>query len=267
MTQLQEKLLEMLGVFHEFCKENGLSYFALGGTALGAERHKGFIPWDDDVDVGMPRRDYEKLKALVENKQLGDYVFEFPSNKKDFVYAYGKMYDTRTTLVENTRYKTKRGIFLDIFPLDGAGKTLEESKKYFKVVHKKINLLSTKSLAWRKGRKLYKNVAIILMRLFPVNQTKLKQKIDKLSSKIDYDSVNYVANYSGNWAEREISKKQWFGKPRECDFENMKIYAPEMADEYLTAVYGDWKRLPPEEKRVSHHDFLVLDLNKSYLED
>ena len=93
MTDLQIKLLNMLEDFHKICIEYNLSYYVIGGTALGAIRHKGFIPWDDDIDVGMPRDDYERLKNLSKTLSLPEYEFEF-SGKKDFTYTYGKMYDT-----------------------------------------------------------------------------------------------------------------------------------------------------------------------------
>ncbi len=264
MTELQQKLFEMLKFFHELCKKENLRYYLLGGTALGAARHQGFIPWDDDIDVGMPRADYEKLKKISETNDKGKYCFEFPSKEKDFTYAYGKMYDTTTTLIENTRYKTKRGIFIDIFPLDGAGNNKQESLRNFKKIDKKANLLYTATLAWRNGRNPYKNIALSLMQLIPINQAKLKLKIDKMASLIDYDSVEYIANFFGNWHEKEIAEKQWFGAPTEYTFEGIKVFGPENMDAYLTALYGDWRTPPPIEKQISHHDYLFLDLNLPY---
>ena len=109
MNDMQKKLVDMLQWYHEFCKKHNLNYYAVGGTCLGAVRHQGFIPWDDDIDVGMPREDYNRFEALMkEEGNSGKYVLEMPFENKDFVYAYGKLYDTTTTLIENTRYKTKR---------------------------------------------------------------------------------------------------------------------------------------------------------------
>ena len=97
MTELQSRLLEMLKWFHEFCTKNNLTYYAVGGTTLGAVRHNGFIPWDDDIDVGLPRPDYEKLKQIAKDKvnEKTKYYIEFPSDKKEYAASYGKMYDLK----------------------------------------------------------------------------------------------------------------------------------------------------------------------------
>ena len=269
MTELQRELLKILKWFHGFCVENNLRYYAVGGTLLGAVRHKGFIPWDDDIDIGMPRKDYDKMIEIMKNQDGGSvYKLETPLENRDFVYQFCKLYDTSTTLIENTRYKTKRGIYLDIFPLDGIGNTLEESKKNFKAIDKKNNYIMTKVCALSKHRKFYKNLAIILSRCipFPSWQNTLR-KLTQICRSRDYDEYTYVANLVGNWHEREIVKREWMGAPILYKYEDIQIYGPRDADKYLEAVYGDYMQLPPEEKRQSHHDYLYLDLNKSYLDE
>ena len=267
MNNSQERLLVMLDYFHNFCIENNLRYYVIGGTALGTARHQGFIPWDDDVDVGMPRVDYEKMKKLVNNKQFGNYYFEYYGKKKDYVYPYCKMYDISTTLIENTRYKTKRGIYIDIFPLDGVGDTKKEALINFRKIDRLINLFETKVCAIRKGRKLYKNMAILLMRLIPeflISRNRLIKKIEKNSKKYNFDKANYIANFAGNWHEKEIFERRVLGKPSEYMFEDIKVMGPENIDDFLTGVYGDWRTPPPIEKQVTHHDYVFLDLNTSY---
>ncbi len=269
MTELQIKLTEMLRSFHELCEREGMRYYLLGGTALGAARHGGFIPWDDDIDVGMPRRDYEKLREMSAELKIGSFCFEFPE-KKDFVYPFAKMYDRTTTLIENTRYKTKRGIYIDIFPLDGAGETREEAVSRFREIDKKTNLLSAMTCAWREGRALYKNLATVAMKLVPefiLSSKKLKKELDGMASALDYDSSVYVANYFGNWHEKEISERAWFGTPTPYKFEDITVYGPENFDAYLTSLYGDWRTPPPKEKQVTHHDYILVDLNAPYIEE
>ncbi len=267
MTELQSRLLEMLEIFHRLCVEAGLSYYVLGGTALGAERHNGFIPWDDDVDVGLPRPDYERLKELTQARDMGVYRFEYPGEEKDFVYPYGKMYDTRTTLIENTRYQTKRGIYIDIFPLDGLGDNEENSLAHFRKIDRLVNLLCCKTCGIREGRKLYKNLAIRVIRCVPdglLSAKKLALSIEAQSKKYAYEESQYVANCVGNWHEREIVRREWLGTPRLGKFQGIDVLCPENADAYLTAIYGNWRVVPPAEKQVSHHDYVMIDLHKPY---
>ena len=268
MNEMQKKLVDMLSWYHEFCKKHNLNYYAVGGTCLGAVRHQGFIPWDDDIDVGMPREDYLRFEALMKKEgNSGQYVLEMPFENKDFVYAYGKLYDTSTTLIENTRYKTKRGLNIDIFPLDGAGNSEEESRALFKKVDDKVNLLCTQVCAVSGHRKWYKNAAIVLLRYMPGLSWKktMKQIIELSSSRSFYEDV-YVANYSGAWHYKEITKRAYFGTPQEMDFEDIKINCPQDTDSYLKGLYGNYMQLPPKEKQVSHHDYLFVDLEKGYKE-
>lgn len=267
MTEIQQKLLLMLASFHNICDEKRLRYYIIGGTALGAMRHGGFIPWDDDVDVGMPREDYEELKKYVSKRRFGHYIFEYPGQKKDYVYPFGKMYDTTTTLVENTKYKTRRGIFLDIFPLDGIGDNYEEAITNFRKIDRLVNLLMTCVCAIRKNRRTYKNIAILLMRLIPdfiINESLIIKKIETKSASLSYDKCKYVANLMGNWHEKEIVERKWLGNPKECRFEEITVMCPENCDAYLSSLYGKWRELPPTNKQVSHHDFISIDLSNSY---
>lgn len=269
MTDLQKQLTSMLSWFHEFCTQNGLRYYAMGGTALGAVRHNGFIPWDDDIDVGMPREDYNRLKELTSSiNGCTPYFLEFPSDKKDFVYPYGKLYDTSTTLVENTRYATKRGIFIDIFPLDGIGNTKEEVAKRFKKIDRLNSLFYTSTCALRSGRKWYKNIAIIVSRCIPsfiLDARRISDKTNRIASQLPFDSCEYVANCFGAWHEKEIHERRVYGQPKLCKFEWTEIYVQEDVDAYLTGLYGDYMKLPPVEKQVTHHDYIYLNLNESYI--
>ena len=185
MTDLQAKLLEMLKWYHDFCVEHNLRYYALGGTLLGAVRHKGFIPWDDDIDVGMPRSDYNKFLALA--KEIpSPYVLETPQSlAKDFVYAFSKIYNTQTTLIEKGKKNIKRGIYLDIFPLDGLGNEKQEAVRQFNRTAKLVKKLAVRVSPLRKGRGKLKNFAVVLARLSPqwiINDKKLALKLDAVAS-------------------------------------------------------------------------------------
>lgn len=268
MTEVQEKLLDMLGWFHRLCVENNLRYYAIGGTMLGAQRHQGFIPWDDDIDVGMPREDIEKLERIISRDNSERYVFETPeTEEKDYFYPFYKLYDTSTTLIENTKRAIKRGIYIDIFPLDGIGNTLEESNRNYKKVKFLDDLLMAKVAGFRKGRKFYKNLVVALFRLIPINDKKILHRLIAQCKKIKWDDSAWGGNLVGAWGMREIMPREIMGTPKLYKFENIEIYGVQKPDEYLTKMYGDWQKLPPEEKRVTHHDYILCDLNKSYIED
>lgn len=270
LSEFQERLIPLLEWFHDYCVSNNLTYYVLGGTMLGAIRHKGFIPWDDDLDVGMPRGDYEKFVRMTKNKKYNDFVVEgIDTDNRDFYYGYAKVYDTKSVLVENTRYKIKRGLYIDVFPLDGAGDKKEDIDKIFQPIYKRYQFLLARTCGIREGRKWYKNMIIYMARLIPdffVDNKKLMLSIDELCKKRSYEDCEYIGSFYGNWGVKEILKKEIMGKPILYDFENLKVYGAEKYDEYLSHLYGDWRKLPPKDKQITHHDYLYCDLNSSYIE-
>ena len=267
--EMQQKLLEMMKWFHAFCVDNNLQYYALAGTMLGVARHEGFIPWDDDLDVGMPRRDYDKLYELLSYNPGDRYILETPeSQARDYNYCFTKLYDTQTTLVENLKYKIRRGVYIDIFPLDGMGNTEIESKKHFSKIDRKFKLVLAHTTGIRKGRKLIKNVAVIISQtvLTPfIHDKKLIRRISELCREKNYEEYQYGGNSFGAYGFKEIMPRSVMGTPTLYKFEDMEIYGVEQVDEYLSRLYGNWRELPPKEKRVSHHDYIEIDLEKSYL--
>ena len=273
INEIHDRLTLMMEWFHEYSIQHKIPYFMIGGTMLGAVRHDGFIPWDDDVDIGVPREDFERMlecaKDLPENSR---YVFEsYHDERDDFEYPFAKMYDTTTTLIENKRKKPKRGLFIDIFPIDGIdGKTKEEAFKSFKPLKKELNILAAITCEVRQGRVWWKNLIVKVVGWFPWiggGFHKTMRRIDTLCKKNGYYEADYVGNLVGLRREREIVPKEYFGTPKLYKFEKTEFYGVSRADEYLTNIYGDWKKLPPAEKRKSDHSYLYLDLDHSYLEE
>lgn len=261
------KLLNMLQWFHEICVEHGLRYYVVGGTMLGTIRHNGFIPWDDDIDVAMPRKDY--ITFLEQFKGNSIYRVEYPSfENKDYSYLYAKIYDTSTTLIEHRRFNVKRGIYIDVFPLDGIGNSNEEAQRNFSKIYKCNKLHDMIVCAFRNNRKWYKNLSIVFGRIVSpllISERKLNMYINELCKQNDFDNSEYVGNLIGNWGYKELMNRSFFGEPKEYKFEDIVVYGVEKPHEYLTSLYGDYMKLPPMEKRVSHHDNIEINLNNSYL--
>ena len=266
INPLQQKLLEIFTWLVDFLHQHELRYYMIGGTMLGAVRHGGFIPWDDDIDIAMPRKDYEKLIALLKNP-VDHYVVEsIKGEAADYVYSYAKLYDMNTSMTELARKNVKRGVFIDIFPLDGIGNTLEEGYKNYKKIDRVNMLCAMCNCIYRKDRKWWKNCAVLVGRLLPFSARNFSYKSDKLCAQHDFDEYEYVGNLMSTYRAREIMRKEIFGTPTLYDFEGIKAYGPEKYDEYLSILFKDWRQLPPEDKRHSAHDFIDLDLSKPYRE-
>lgn len=266
LSDMQKKLLEIFGYVHELCIANNIKYYTMGGTTLGAVRHQGFIPWDDDIDIGLPRDDYEKLIRIfpkANNKYVLESVY---SNNDDFCYSFSKIYDTSTTLIENTSTRIKRGVYIDLFPIDGAGNSNKYSLSF---VHIEIlkKLLTLRTIKRSGLRKWYKNTLLYVVQHMPkciFGEKRLAQRINTLCKKKSYNESQYVGVLLGLFGIKEILVKDCFGNPTLTKFEDMYVNIPEKPEMYLTSLYGDWRKLPPVEKRVTHHDY-ELNLNKSYL--
>lgn len=269
LTDTQKCLLNMLDWLDSFLNQNSINYYVIGGTMLGAVRHGGFIPWDDDIDVGLPRPDYDRFITLF--KENEKYILETPyEGNSGFLYTYSKLYDKHTTLIERQRNSIKRGIYIDVFPLDGLGNTYDEAYNIFSNVDRHNMLLMTRTCALRKQRNWKKNAAIVLGRMIPefiLNTKKLSLKVDSLCKEKNYYDCQFVGNLNGTYREREIINKRIFGIPTEYKFENIIVKGPEKADEFLTQIYHDWRKLPPVDKRGVQHDFIYCNLNEPYLEE
>jgi lipopolysaccharide cholinephosphotransferase len=250
--------LEMLVDFDRFCTEHQLRYYLHCGTLLGAVRHQGYIPWDDDIDVSMPRWDYEQFIRLYNEQRVNpDYeVISFLQNP-DFYLPFAKLIHRRTQLAEAVDSDLKLGIYLDIFPLDNMGDTKEEAKRLFDEVYVLRQKLIVQNLKLIKERSLYKNIAIFFMKLFAGKNKRrgLIRQIDEKCRKYESEKIGrYIAvNCAANYGEKEIMPGEWYEDYIVVPFEEYRFRIPAGYDGNLKQFYGDYMKLPPEEKRKSHH--------------
>lgn len=261
--ELQLKLLEMMKVLHDVCKKHDITYFMIGGTMLGAIRHKGFIPWDDDIDIGIPRNDYNKLLSLPQSEWPENIKLKTPYNATDYIYPFSKIMDTNTTLIEDVVDGILGGVYIDIFPIDGVGNNMLSAKLRYAIFLWKKGLLRYNQENERK-KTLIKRVVHYYAR--KRNLISLYKSVENFMSKKDYCKSKIVANYAGSYGFNEFVDKSLFGSPKLYKFEDTEFYGLEDPLKYLTNIYGDFMKLPPIDKRKSHHKFILIDLNTPFSE-
>lgn len=258
---LQEIELENLRMLMEICEKNHLRYYLIGGSLLGAMRHRGFIPWDDDIDVGLPRPDYNRfvqiakeylpahmdVKTMTSDPNYKCYFTRLINNKKKIYWDHGQ-------------YTAVIGVWMDVFPLDGLPENpLLRKMQVFRVKLNKalykftqIDYVSTN----RTNRPLSERVLIRFAQLTRIgrlmNADRRLEKLDQALQRYDYDASAYAWNFSGCYGKREIVPHIQLGGSRTAQFEGMQVSIPEAAEDYLTSIYGDYMKLPPEDQRRSH---------------
>ena len=265
MNEMQFKLLEMFKWLDRFLRSNQIPYYVIGGTMLGAVRHHGFIPWDDDIDIAVPRNEYEKLIHLLKEKTEHYIIESATTRKKGFIYNFAKFYDTNTSMTELARHNVKRGLFIDVFPLDGIGNNIDEALMNYKRIDNYNMLLAMKCCKYRSDRAWWKNILLFFGRMLPVSVDWLLDRIDLECKKHSFENCNYVGNLVSTYRSREIMKKEFFGTPTEYQFEDITVFGPEKYEEYLSQLFHDWRQIPPENQRHPAHDFIDLDYNTPYL--
>ena len=245
IDELHQLILNIGKEFHRICTKNNIPYYMLGGTMLGAIRHKGFVPWDDDMDFGIPREYFVKAIGLIRNNLNSNYRL---TTVEDNVGIFGeivKIEDVRTIVQEKTRLKTSStyGVFIDIFPLDYTNNNYGRfSHNVF--IHRWIK--AERYVEEGKASNPYASLAILISKIFGKYfwVRNIKYLVRKKGS--------YIANYCGAWGERETVPKEVMGTPVLYHFEDTYFYGVVNPQKYLSYLYGDYMKLPPEDDRHIH---------------
>lgn len=271
-TEWNRTILDALKALISICEKHQLRYYCCAGTAIGAVRHHGIIPWDDDIDVIMPRPDYDRLLEIAKQENWGKYELVTPFNTDAYPLYFSKIVNRETTLIEERDRPCVLGLYVDIFPLDATDDDREKALALFDKNAKIINRLNAVSThnrfvdyitllgstkTW--GRFAIKTLAFFFRQSI---RRRLLRQLDEIAHRYDFDTAKNVLVYTGSYGHREVFPKAWLGKGKAFPFEDTTVLLPEEYDKYLRNFFGDYMQLPPEEQRVEKHLRAYLNMER-----
>lgn len=260
LNDFHARLADLMQRVHDICVANNVRYTLIGGSLIGAIRHHGFIPWDDDMDIAMPYEDFIRFRDIVFLRKYDGMEFDLAGYSNDYFSPFIKAYDSNTTFVEGDRTENPKGIFIDIFPIAYAGDTKEEALKEFRKHRFLQSLLKRKHYRFHTGvvREAFLTIAAkfcsvhFLMGRIYRHYEKLSASFKKLASDMDGTEKGIVP--SALFAHYELK-----------EFDGHEFYVISAYDDYLKCVFGDYMQLPPVNKRKPHH-IEYMNLNLPYKE-
>ena len=271
-AQLEEK--NILDRVVNILDKYNLRYFLIYGTLLGAIRHKGFIPWDDDIDIAMPRPDYEKLQEIVRNDKelLGNNMYFHSYELGNLNMPYTKVYNYNIR-IDDWRYNDKyeKYLWIDIFPIDGFPSDDKKVEKMFKKASRWRKILMYRKMVFKfllSQKSFYKNVlkffSKIIFSIFPSRFA--SKRIISINKKNKYEDCDFVGDFVWGDGPQEKVEKYLYEEYIDVEFEGSKYKGLKHYDKYLSKTYGDYMKLPPEEKRKTH-SFKAWRVNENEKED
>lgn len=228
LRPIWRELLDIYQVYSWICDKYNFKYWVAYGTLIGAVRHHGFIPWDDDFDVIMPREDYERFQAVVQAELPDGYVWKSIYTDSSYGHTFGKVFkqqpDVIARVAEESNLDLVQGLFVDVFPFDGLPRT-------------KFGMF-----VWHVIRSILRRYASI-------------RTVDWFISRIPYGKAEFVGDANSDWG-KIVKRREWASKLVYVPFDSIEVPVPENYDAFLRSEYGDYTQLPPESSRVPAHQSL-----------
>ncbi|MCH8492466.1 MAG: LicD family protein [Idiomarina sp.] len=251
-NEFRDELLEVLRTFHEFCETHGLKYYLIGGGLIGAVRHGGFIPWDDDIDVALSRDDFQKLIALQDKVPAG-FKLQEPFLGDEYSNTMVRMHSTRLLVQQDFLKKFNIGPWIDVFPLDNTfDNRLARKAHFFAAYLLKVFSASRLGGVQVTGSVKAKLKLLLYYVLRPIPLRWCAGAYNKVMM-LKRKPGTYMANLTGRWREKEIIARPELAKRALYDFETIKVYSFADYDKWLGRVYGSYMELPKEQDRVPDH--------------
>lgn len=270
IEETQQYAYGILKFIADICEEQNIRYFLVWGTLIGAVRHKGFIPWDDDVDICMPRSDYNRFINYMDSMTDNRYQLYREGKTSNYFLSLSRVVDTKTIIIGERKENKKQldcGIFVDIYPIDFVGNSKQECEKFFRMQMKYEWLRGlARQEAFVKSKSGVINTIIKIPFYF---YAKLRgadffyKKMEKKASLKHSDMNTFCCSCYGTGgmkSDKLIFSSDWFGEGKDCIFNGDPFKIPEGFHELLTQVYGDYMQLPPVEERVGHHEYKAYKL-------
>ena len=268
LKEVKKAELNILSTVDDFCQKNNIKYSLAYGTLLGAVRHKGFIPWDDDIDIWMTRENYNKFIRVWKQNPVQGYILQNTDLEEDFSQNFTKIRKDNTAFIQNEEEKTTnyhKGLFIDIFPLDRVAKT--PSKIAVQKLYAMLTMLFYRKYAPPTEKGLKKYISEFFLKIVPKSKYENARKY--FENKYLFLSGDVDCSWLSNSTYRDLSiyyDSDMMDDYTFLQFEGRNFMSVSKWDHALKMQYGDYMQLPPEEDRVWKHHPIFIDLNNNYEE-